>query len=119
MLKLAALLLIYAGFALFQSVGSAHPLDRVLGNRFTRLGRRRARLLARLASLTCVATAWMLSAGATGWAEAALSCTLMLVFVASVFVLVAPVVPRLAWGLAITAPLLAGAFVMIHATAIP
>ena len=119
MLKLAALLLIYAGFALFQSVASAHPLDRLLGNRFTRVGQRRGRSLARLASLTCVVAAWVVSAGTTGWAEAALSCTLMLVFVASVFVLVAPVVPRVAWGLAIASPLLAGAFVTIGATAIP
>lgn len=118
MLKLAALLLTYAGFALFQAVASGHPLDRMLANRAMRL-RRHARPLARLAAVVCVVAACALLASAIGWAEAALFSAVVLVLIASLFVLMAPVLPRIAWGLAIASPVLAGALVTIGSRSIP
>ena len=96
--RLAASLLVYAGFALFQAVANRQPLG-VLARR-----RPAVRIAARVMATGVAAGAAALLAGAVGWAEALLFSILALVSAASVFVLLAPVQPRLAWGAACVAP---------------
>jgi hypothetical protein len=106
LVQIQALLLIYAGFALLQSAARAQPLAARLS---PGAAGRRARALLRLAALAPWAMAFAVLAHERGWTEAALFGVTGLVLVASVFVLLAPVAPRLVWRLALVAPALAGA----------
>jgi hypothetical protein len=101
-LQLAVVLALYAAFALFQSVARGQPLAVPLGHHF-----RHGRAAARLAAFVIVLGAAALLARATGWGEAALFVAVSLVLVASVFVPLAAVAPRLAWRAAIVAPVVA------------
>lgn len=102
--KLVSFLLTYAGFALFQAVAVRQPL----ANRLIRLGPH-APAFARLVALAFVLVACLALRGTLGWAEACLLTAVELVLVAGVFVLLAPALPRVTWGLAILSPLLAAA----------
>jgi hypothetical protein len=101
MTTLSALFITYAGFALFQAVAARQPLDLGATPRARLL-----RTLARPVALLSLPLAAALLEPGRGWTEAWLMTIVLLVFVASVFVLVAPVAPRIVWGLAIAAPML-------------
>jgi hypothetical protein len=112
MLKVAAFALTYAGFALLHAGAERQPLaDRLQAGPeaagFARFGPY-VRRLTRLLALGCVAAACALVAPVTGWTEAILFTAVALVFVASLLVVLAAVVPRLVWGLAVVSPVLAG-----------
>jgi hypothetical protein len=109
----AMILAVVAAFALFQAAAKGQPLHGALA-RLGRGGRGGARVVA----LVAVVGACGLLARAIGWTEAALLTTVALALVASAFVLLAAVAPRLAWGLALAAPVLAGVLV-VGAEALP
>jgi hypothetical protein len=99
-----ALLLTYAGFALAQAVARGQPLAIRLG-----AGAACARALLRLAALGLLGLACGVLARERGWADGGLFALAGLVLVASAFVPLAPVAPRMVWGLALAATPLAAA----------
>jgi hypothetical protein len=98
LVKAATVLLVYAAFALFQAAAAGQPLGAAAAQR---PGLRAA---ARALSAITVAGACSMLAAAIGRGAALLFSTIALALAASVFVLLAPVRPHLAWGAAIVAP---------------
>lgn len=96
--KIASVLLIYAGFALFQATAQGQPLGAPAA--FAPGLRAAVRFLAG----GVVVGACLVLASAIGHGAAILFEIVALALVASIFVLLVPVRPWLAWGAAVVAP---------------
>ena len=105
---LAAFFVVYAGFALFQAVAKGQPLARDPGP-----GSRRQRVAARTLALAALPAAAAILSPAGGAVEAWLVTAVLVCFVASLFVLVAPVFPKATWALALAAPVATAALLIL------